>query len=193
MKKKTRKKITIIFFIVFGIILIFGLFLFWAPRICPVKTDSTDDINLNIKNQMYSLFTSEEDTKLTIYPPSRDFKIKQGTKDFGIAIAFAPNLSQAWGGDKNGCRYSIIPINQSNYCINNGWSNVANSILTGTNNVIFHEVDATRGYEIIKINVPEDIPPCLQRFNIKVTCTGYPSETTTSYFDVEIIKKKLFC
>jgi len=59
-------------------------------------------------------------------------------------------------------------------------------------NVKFDNIDSANGYALIKISVPADTAPCLQRFRIIVKCTADAKETTTGYFDLEVTKKGLF-
>jgi hypothetical protein len=188
---RTKKIISIIVFIILGIFLVLGLFMTRCIG-CEQNTDNIKTIDDQLKGEINNLF-SNENTKLIIgFGADRTIIIRQGTENFGIPIGFSPNNSQAWGANKGGCKYNITPLDKKSLCIGKDWTNPSQDIITGTNNVLFDQVDNNIGYTIIKINVPEDISPCLQRFIINVSCAGYPKETTASYFDLEVIKKGLF-
>ena len=170
--------------------LVLGLIL--TRSIFKSSTENVDTIDDQVKNEINNLF-AEDDTKIVVGLGGQNTaKVKQGTDNFGIPFGFSPTDPKVWGTNKQGCKYSIEVVDQSNYCIKQGWSDVKNSIITGTSNVVFDEVDSTNGYALVKISVPEDTSPCLQRFRVIVKCTGYADETTTSYFDLDVIKKGLF-
>jgi hypothetical protein len=179
---------TIVTIVLLMAALILGLVL--TTNIFKKTSESVNIVDEKLKGELKNLFV--EDTKLIVgLGGDNTVRVLQGTDNFGIPIAFAPDLPAAWGTSKQGCKYSLTINTQGDYCVKNGWTNVANSIVTGSSNIVFDQVDATNGYALIKINVPETVPKCLQRFNIKVNCTGYPAETTTSFFDMEVLKKGL--
>jgi len=170
--------------------LVLGLIL--TKTIFVNTTENVNTINDQVKNEIKNLF-AEDNTKLVVGLGGQNTaKVKQGTANFGIPFGFSPTDPLVWGANKRGCTYDVKADEQTTYCIKNGWPSVGNSIITGTINVIFDQVDSTNGYALIKITVPEDTPPCLQRFRVIVKCTGYPAETTTGYFDLDVIKKGLF-
>ncbi len=123
-----------------------------------------------------------------------DSGVKQGTENFGIPLGFSPNDPNAWGTRKDGCIYSITPVDQPNYCIGKGWNNIESNIVTGTRGVDFDELDGNNGYALIKMSIPESIPPCLQRFQVDVGCEGENNadEYKKISFDIEVIKRGLF-
>jgi hypothetical protein len=170
--------------------LVLGLIL--TRSIFKSSTENVDIIDVQVKGEINNLF-AEDNTKLVVGLGGQNTaKIKQGTANFGIPFGFSPTNPQVWGTDKIGCKYSIEVVDQANYCIKKGWPNVQSSIITGITNVVFDQVDSSNGYSLIKISVPAETPPCLQRFRVIVKCTGYPAETTTGYFDLDVIKKGLF-
>lgn len=141
-------------------------------------------------------FTPPENTiweseKLIIGLDKKNVKVKQGTENFGIPIAFAPDNSDVWGILGEGCFYSITAIEEADDCTNKNWDNPEKDILTGTKNVTFNEVTDNIGYAIIKINIPKKTEPCLQKFIISADCEEYPLETGRSYFYIEVIKRGL--
>ena len=170
--------------------LVLGLIL--TRSIFKSSTESVDIIDDQIKGEINNLF-ADDNTKLVIGLGGQSTaKVKQGTANFGIPFGFSPTNPQAWGSNRDGCKYSIDVLDQPSFCLNNGWQDVEDSVITGTENVEFDEVDSTNGYALIKISVPEDVPPCLQRFKITVKCGTSTQETTVGSFDLDVIKKGLF-
>jgi hypothetical protein len=170
--------------------LVLGLIL--TKTIFTKTTENIGTIDDQVKGEIKNLF-AEDNTNLVVgLGGQNSATVKQGTDNFGIPFGFSPTNPQIWGVNKDGCKYNIEVVNQANYCINKGWTNVENSIITGITNVKFDQVDSTNGYALIKISVPADVSPCLQRFSIVVKCAADTKETTTGYFDLEIIKKGLF-
>jgi hypothetical protein len=170
--------------------LVLGLIL--TRSIFKSSTENVQIIDDQVKGEINNLF-ADGDKKLVVGLGGQNTaKVKQGTANFGIPFGFSPTNPSVWGTNKEGCKYSLEVVDQNNYCIKKGWASVkTNSIITGMTNVIFDEVDSTNGYALIKISVPEDVSPCLQRFRIIVKCSADSKETTTGYFDLDVIKKGL--
>ncbi len=179
---------TIVTIVLLMSVLVLGLIL--ISNIFTGSTDNVNAINDQVKTQINDLFGSSGDKLVVNLGSQNTAKIKQGTENFGIPMGFAPDDPAAWGANLDNCVYSLTAVNQPTYCINKGWSSVQNAIITGVSNVPFDQVDGTNGYALIKISVPDTAPKgCLQRFNIRVSCNGYTQETTTGYFDIEVVKK----
>lgn len=172
--------------------LVLGLVL--TRSIFTTTSDSVDSIDDQVKGEIQNLFGSEGEKLVVSLGGKNTATVKQGEENFGIPFGFAPDNPQAWGLDKHNCRYSIKANPGSGYCSSKGWANPEKDIITGSKDVIFDSVDQTSGYALMKITVPESCPPCLQRFSITVTCSGsqFSRETTTGYFDLEVVKKGLF-
>jgi len=169
--------------------LVLGLIL--TKNIFSSTTENVDTIDDQVKGEINNLFSDENSNLVVELGGQNTATVKQGTTSFGIPFGFSPTEPKAWGSSNTGCRYTINIVNQAGYCINEGWENAEDDVLTGINSVEFDEVDSSNGYALIKINIPEDLAPCLQRFKITVKCAGYADETITSYFDLEVIKKGL--
>jgi hypothetical protein len=167
-EEKNKKTIIIISVVVVLILLISGIFLIGNVFSSKNKGD---------KSKYMVLGSGEHNT----------FSVKSGTEDFEIRVAFAPNNTQVWAMNNEGCKYSINIINQANYCINKGWSSVREDVLTGTSIAPFDIVEDGIGYASIKINVPKNVPSCIQRFIVEVKCNLYGSENIQDYFNVEVI------
>jgi hypothetical protein len=177
-------KITIILLIV---ILVLGFII--TRTIFSNATKSIDDLDSEKKKEIENSFV-KENKNLVI--SNNVAEVKQGTENFGIVIGFFTDDSSAWGERNVGCKYSIIASDSKDYCTGVGWTTPEKDILTGTKEIPFDEFNGERGYSLIRINIPKKIPPCLQKFEITVNCEGYPNETTTEYFYIEVVKKGLF-
>jgi hypothetical protein len=181
---------TIVTIVLLMAVLVLGLTL--TRVIFRGATDSVTDLNSGVKKQINNLFGEENKNLVISLGSQKTASVKQGTANFGIPMGFAPDNPQAWGNAKNGCTYSVDIVDQPNYCINKGWNNIERDVVTGISKVQFDELQDGNGYALIKINVPDSIPPCLQRFTVLVGCgPSYAAETTKTYFDIEVVKKGL--
>lgn len=185
MKEKTGKAGKIILIVAVVIVILIGIWLSRPiyPRCGYVSNVQT--IDEQTKGDIDNIL-AESDTKL-IVGLSHTWNIMQGTNDFGIPIAFAPNNSHAWGANNEGCKYSMKFV-ESN-CMNKDRILIKN----GMSNVTFGGVMDSIGYSLIKLDVSKKAELCTQRFIITVNCDGYPNETTSTNVDLHILKKKLFC
>jgi len=161
------------------------------------STESVESLNSGVQKEINNLFGEENKNLVISLGSQKTASVKQGTEHFGVPMGFSPNNPNAWGSNKNGCFYNIEVVDKTNYCVGmeGGWDTVEEDILTGTNKIPFDEITPDgNGYALIKIDIPKDIPPCLQRFTVLVGCTGtqYSDEATKTYFDIEVIKKGLF-
>jgi hypothetical protein len=151
------------------------------------KITTTDQ---NIEEKLNELLV-EKGTKMVIgLEGEKMMAVKPGTENFGIPFAFSPTTPDAWGMNNERCKYFISIVNQASYCVNKGWESPEKSITTEKGNVKFDSVKNNIGYAIIKINIPENLPPCIQRFKITVKCTAL-TEATTDYFDLNVVDEIL--
>jgi hypothetical protein len=165
------------------------------------STESVDSLNSGVQKEINNLFGEENKNLVISLGSQKTASVKQGTQNFGIPMGFSPDDPNAWGQDKDGCYYFVEANEDGNYCINMdmGWEDPEEDIITGTGSprdggVSFNEYQDGNGYALIKINIPEEIPPCLQRFTVLVGCEGpqHTDEATKTYFDIEVIKRGLF-
>lgn len=174
--------------------LVLGLIL--TKTIFTNTTDNVNTINDQVKGEIQNLFGSEGKKLIVGLGGQSTATVRQGTDNFGIPFGFAPDNPNAWGLNRDGCKYDIqvSPSSSKDACTNNGWTNPLADIFPGTSNIKFDEVDSNVGYALIKVNVPASMPPCKQRFNVLVKCVGaqYSSETTTGAFEIDVIKKGIF-
>ncbi len=197
--KKTEKRAamemsvgTIVTIVLLMSALVLGLVL--TRNIFTSTTDNVDTIDDQLKDEIQNLFGSGGKKLVVGLGGESTATVKQGTENFGVPFAFAPDKPQVWGVNRNGCKYSIslAPTTSNKACTKNGWTRPLDDIYPGVTNVDFRDVEDGIGYALIQVDVPLEISPCTQTFTILVKCEGDVSETTTSSFDLSIIKKGLF-
>lgn len=172
--------------------LVLGLFL--TQRIFRNVTDSVDSIDGQMKSEINNLFEQDASKSIVVGLGGESTAIvKQGTDSFGIPFAFSPTNPTVWGSDNKGCLYTITAgaANSEEACTRNGWANPTANVFPGVTNQQFDEVYSNNGFALLKINIPGDIKPCTQRFNILVKCARDSSETVSSFFDIQVIKRGL--
>jgi hypothetical protein len=177
--------------------LVLGLIL--TKTIFTKTTENVQNIDAQVKGEINDLF-GEDGTGFVIRLGNQNTaKIKQGTPNFGVPIGFSPTVPTVWGTSHNACTYTITPFTGAQYCQGKGWTNICTpvataSVKTGCTNIQFNEFSNNNGYALIKIDIPETVPPCLQRFTIEVKCTGVggDAEYTKASFDIEVLKKGIF-
>lgn len=167
-------------------VLVLGLVL--VQKIFTGATESADSINDQTIAEISNLFNTQEKDLAVSLGTQHSAKVKQGSEDFGFIVGFAPdNPAELNAG---GCYYNIEAQTSGDYCTHfSGWTqdDVEDWILTGVNNVNFDEIQKNVGYALIKLNIPDEVPKCTQRYNIEVRCSdGYSSST---WFDLNVIKK----
>lgn len=177
--------------------LVLGLIL--TKVIFTKTTESVENIDNQMKGEINNLFGEDGKTFVIRLGNQNTAKVKQGTANFGIPIGFSPTNPTAWGPNKNNCAYTITPNPQSECSIKSYWpiNDIRSSIKTGYQDVQFTSFQANNGYALIKIDIPENVAPCLQTFSIEVKCnnigsTSYANEYVRGSFDIEILKKGIF-
>jgi hypothetical protein len=173
---------TLVTIVLLMTVLILGLIL--VQKIFVGATDSVDSINDQVMNQINNLFSTENRDLVVSLGSQHTAKVKQGTKNFGLVVGYAPDTTTTL----NSCRYAIAAASGTgaNYCTSQNGVVPENWFITGTSGVKFSEIQNGVGFDLIKLNVPTSISPCLQRFTISVSGCG---TGTSTYFDIEVIKK----
>lgn len=172
--------------------LVLGLVL--TRTIFSSTSESVDQIDDQVKGEIQNLFGSTGKKLIVGLGSKNTATIKQGTKGFGIPIAFAPDKPSLWGPNRDGCKFSIVAedATSNKACVKNGWTNPANDIYPGTKDISFGDVEDGVGTRLIQIDVPLEVSPCTQTFKVVVRCGTDANEVTTSSFDLVVTKKGLF-
>jgi hypothetical protein len=170
--------------------LVLGLVL--TKTIFSKTTDNVIAIDEQVKGEINKLFENSGSGLVIMLGNQNTARVKVGTANFGIPIAFSPKDSSAWTGA--GCKYTITPLAGTGYCISKEWASPCTSVKTGCTDVTFETFENNIGYSLIKMDIPNSVSPCLQRFTISIACSGQyaQSEKTTKAFDIEVINKGLF-
>jgi hypothetical protein len=186
MKKKAAMEMsvgTLVTIVLLMTVLVLGLIL--VQKIFIVATKSVDSIDGQVMAQINDLFSSENKDLVVNLGAQHTAKVRQGTDNFGLAVGYAPDNPSTIGN----CRYAITIPTGTNYCEAKSNVNPLDWFVTGTSNVEFSEKQNGVGYDLIKLNVPDSITPCLQRFTITVTGCSTSMQSVSTSFDIEVIKK----
>lgn len=170
--------------------LVLGLIL--TLKIFSATTKSVDSIDEQVTSQINDLFQKDETREIIVgLGGENTAKVKQGTDAFGIPFAFSPADPRVWGTGNSGCSYSIEirSSNSEDACSRKGWEEPLKNIFPGTEDMKFERVTSNNGFALLKISVPESVPPCTQRFYITVECRG--EQPASDYFDIEVKKRGL--
>ncbi len=183
---------TIVTIVLLMSVLVLGLVL--IRTIFTSTSESVDQIDDQVKDEIQNLFGSSGKKLIVGLGSKNTATVKQGTKGFGIPIAFAPDKPSLWGPNRNGCNFSIVveEATSNRACMKNGWTNPLKDIYPGVKDITFGDVEEGIGTKLIQIDVPLEVSPCTQTFKVVVKCGGDPLETTTSSFDIVVIKRGLF-
>lgn len=173
---------------------VLGLGIYLISQIFGGATDSVDSINARVKSQIDNLFNVENQDIVVSLGAKHEGKIKQGAKNFGFVIGFAPEDPRVFGDTGEDCDYDITITEGDKYCIGSeggGMNNdeVESWFITGIENVKFSDVQRGIGYDLIRLSVPDTTPTCIQRFKLLVECSGDGDYFGSTFFDLEIIKK----
>ena len=171
------------------LMIVLGLGVILVQKIFGGATDSVDSINSQVKSQIDNLFNSENKDLVVSLGSQNSGKVKQGTKNFGFVVGFAPGDPTALQ-NLNACKYTITAVNSGSYCsrlqgfntnVVEGW------FVTGAGRgVAFSEIQRGVAYELVIMDIPDTAPTCTQRYNLDVTCGTYSTKT---FFDIQIVKK----
>lgn len=182
---------TLVTIVLLMIVLVLGVFL--VRQIFGGATESVDSINQQVRGEIDNLFNTENQDIVVSLGAKHSAKVKQGTEDFGFVTGFAPD--DPTGLDAGNCKYSISVSGEqtagTDYCTDNGVKkqDIEGWFKTGRTNVQFDQVQKSVGYALIRLDIPDSVPTCVQRFKLEVTCSGANSYSGYTWFDIEILKK----
>lgn len=174
-------------------VLILGLVL--VRNIFTTSTESVDDINDKVKNEINNLFVDNNDKVLVRLGSNKKAKISQGTQDFGIAIG-----AKTYDGsstDRGRLRYKISLDTQTNQnCIDKmGERRVRELITTPLEEWInFDQFQGSQAYARVAFTIPDGTVTCTQKFFVDVRDTEQTGQESLggTYFVIEIEEKSFF-
>jgi len=164
--------------LVLGLVLVQGIF--------RGATESVDSINDQVRGEINNLFNTQDADIVISLGAKHSASVKQGEEGFGFVFGFSPDQPEVL----DSCTYNIREKTGGDYCNKESNIDVEDWIITGTSGIEFDEKRPNAAYALIKLNIPETAPVCLQRFIIEIKCSGIDDQT--SYFDINIIKKGMF-
>ncbi|MEK6758004.1 MAG: hypothetical protein AABX88_02645 [Nanoarchaeota archaeon] len=177
---------TIVTIVLLMTVLILGLFL--VRNIFSGATESVDSVNAQVKSEIDNLFSTQEDEIIVSLGQQHTANVKRGTENFGFVFGFHPDdPTELLSGD---CTYDIEVVDAGQYCTevaDLSQTEIEDWFISGTSGVEFDKFSDDAGYALVSLTIPENIPICQQKFQIKISCT-----TDKSYFVINVLKQGMF-
>ena len=174
-------------------VLILGLVL--VRNIFTTSTQSVDDINDKVKNEINNLFVDNTDKVLVRLGSDKKAAIAQGTEDFGIAIG-----AKTYDGSsttRERLRYKITLDTQTNRnCVDKIGERATSQLITTPLGEWqpFDQYQGSQSYARVAFTIPEGTAVCTQKFFVDVRDT---EQTGTeflggTYFVIQVEEKAFF-
>lgn len=183
---------TIVIIVLAMTMLILGLVL--VRNIFTGATDSVDELNDKIRNEITQLFTDEENDIVIRLGSEQTARIKQGTENFGIPIgARTPDGSTA--GSRSRLQYKLtLDEATSNNCVKILGKKQTESLFKTRLNTFnsFDEYEGSDLYVLVEVSIPKGTAVCSQKVLVDVTDTETKQDVGGSFFKIDIIKSGLF-
>lgn len=183
---------TIVIIVLAMTMLILGLVL--VRNIFTGATDSVDELNDKIKNEITQLFTDEENDIVVRLGSEQTAKIKQGTENFGIPIgARTPDGSKVTSRSRLQYKLTLDEAT-SNNCIKILGKKQTESLFKTRLNTFnsFDEYEGSDLYVLVEVSIPKGTAVCSQKVLVDVTDTETKQDVGGSFFKIDIIKSGLF-
>ncbi len=183
---------TIVIIVLAMTMLILGLVL--VRNIFTGATDSVDELNDKIRNEITQLFTDEENDIVIRLGSEQTARIKQGTENFGIPIgARTPDGSTA--GSRSRLQYKLtLDEATSNNCVKILGKKQTESLFKTRLNTFnsFDEYEGSDLYVLVEVSIPKGTAVCSQKVLVDVTDTETKQDVGGSFFKIDIVKSGLF-
>lgn len=172
---------TIVTIVLLMSVLVLGLVM--IRTIFKGANENINSIDQKVKDQINSLFSGDEETKLIIYP-SRTIKIKKGTSDSGFGFSIRNIESESEGtfsykieSDGNSCG---MPDSTANNLI----------ILRRTgSNIKIRGGDVMTNPILVVFDIPDTAIPCLVGYKITISKQGLSGAYEQTTMTLEITGK----
>ena len=159
-------------------VLILGIFL--IQKIFSGSTDAIDSINNEVTNQINDLFSRDGDQRISVAPPSREIKLKQGDDPKGFAFSVRNT-----GVESADFSYTVEVDDISN-CGSTMTEDIANSyILGGTGSFSLGPGDKLSLPRLVRFDLPESAPPCTVIYNLNVKKGNVPYDTAQVFVTIK--------
>lgn len=157
-------------------------------------TESIDDLNDKVKNEITQLFTAEDKDIVVWLGSDKTAKIKQGTDFFGVAIgARTSDGSSATNRDR--LQYKITLDEEApNNCLKELGKRQTEALFNTRLNQFnsFKEYSGSDLYTLIEVSIPKGTATCSQMVLIDVIDKENNTPVGGSFFVIRIIKGSLF-
>lgn len=178
---------TIVILVIGMTMLILGIVL--VTNIFTGATDSVDDLNEKVKNEISSLFSDTNKDVIVKLGADNTAKITPGPDAFGIAIGAKTKDGSATNRER--LKYKLTPETATG-------SNCASPRILGQTNMeklfvtplnvdrSFDEYDGATAFAIIELKVPKGTAECTQKIFIDVKDTQTTENVGGSFFIIDI-------
>jgi len=173
---------TIVTIVLLMSVLVLGLVL--IRNIFTGGSDAVDAINKEVLNKIGDIFNSDSTTKIVIIPPSRLIKIKKGN-DVDLGFAFSIRNTDTTEGRFS---YTVTSRGSRGQCVVSA-SESNNWIVAGREGTIRMPPGTIMEQpEFVRFKIPTNAPPCLVRYDVKVSKDGSGTYSEVSV-DVQVLSE----
>jgi len=158
-------------------VLILGIYL--IQKIFSGSSDAIDSINNEVVNQINDLF-SNENSKISVAPPSREITLKKGDTPKGFAFSVRNN-------DVESASFSYeVKADDVSNCGSAMTKDKADSyLLAGTGTFSLGPGDQLPLPRLVKLDIPESAPPCTLIYNLNVESGNVPYATAQIFATIK--------
>lgn len=172
---------TIVVIVLSVTMLILGLIL--INEIFIGGTDAVESINQEVLNKISETFSSDSNSKVVVYPPSRKITIRKGnTNDLGFAFSIRNT-----GVEEGKFTYTVTALS-SDLRASCGVTEaeVESWVIAGKDGSVTLPPGSKMDLpEFVRFRIPDNAPPCLVRYGLDVKKDGQQYAPTVSV-DVDV-------
>jgi len=182
---------TIVIIVLAMTMLILGLVL--VRTIFVTSTESVNDLDQKIKNEISALFTDIGDDVLIKLGADKTAKIKPSTDSFGIAIGARTLDGSQTDRERLKYKLTLEEANGKNCMSILGQKNTANLFTTSLNKQLsFDSFQGANAFARVQLVIPKGTAVCTQKVFVDVTDTKDNSMVGGNFFIIEVIKTGFF-
>lgn len=180
---------TIIIIVIGMSMLILGLIL--VKNIFGGATESVDELNIKIKNEITGLFASEEKNVVVKLGSQNTARIKQNTLSFNVPIGAATPDGSATTRER--LKYKLS-LDEEGSCFKEIGQARTERLLKAKTGVeySFDEFDGSNAFALVEVSIPKGTSLCTQKVLIDVIDTETSAPVGGSFFKIEVIKSGIF-
>jgi len=181
---------TIVILVLAMAMLILGLIL--VRNIFFNATKSVDDLGEKVQNEIANLFVDENEYIIIKLGGDQTAKIKQDTKDFGIA--FGARTQDGGGVDRTAFKYKLALDTESiGNCVDKSGLNEVEGFFNQRMGSLltFPKTAGEFAFARVSVDIPDGTPLCSQMVYVETFEDG-ESTSYSDFFNIQIIRKGLF-